>query len=119
MSLFNQVKCLFYANENKCTIKTSEYKCTVVCQSSYASFGVYEVGLQFLLNIKSLKQALINYKNTEDDGIYMDFKQKNILPEKCKIKIDVTTSRIKFYVLNANAFLEIKTEHLMKILDTK
>jgi len=119
MSLFNQAQCLFYTNENKFNIQTKEYKCTVVCQSSYASFGIYEVGLQFLFDIKSLKQALINYKTIEDDGVYMDFKQKNILPEKCKIKIEATTSRIKFYVFNADSFLEIKTEHLMKILDIK
>ena len=119
MSLFNEAKCLFYTNENKCNIKTNEYECTVVCQSNYASFGIYEVRLQFLLDLKSLKQALISYKAIEEEGVYINFNQKNVLPEKCKIKIDATTNRIKICVLNIDAFLEIKSEYLKKILDIR
>ncbi|BCZ46907.1 hypothetical protein psyc5s11_29740 [Clostridium gelidum] len=119
MCLFNEAKCLFYTNENKCNIKTNEYECTVVCQSSYASFGIYEVGFQFLLDLKILKEALINHKTIEEEGVYIDFKQKNILPEKCNIKIDATTNRIKLCVLNIDAFLEIKSEYLKKILDIR
>jgi hypothetical protein len=77
MSLFNQAQCLFYTNENKCNIQTKEYKCTVVCQSSYASFGIYEVGLQFLLDINNLKQTLRNYKTIEDNG-YISILNKKI-----------------------------------------
>jgi hypothetical protein len=116
MSLFNEGKCLFYTKENKCNIKTNEYECTVVFQSSYASFGIYEVGFQFLLNLKSLKRALISNKAIEEEGVYIDFKQKNILPEKSKIKIDATTNRMKLCIMNIDAFLEIKADYLKKIL---
>lgn len=119
MSLFNEAQCLFYTNENKCNIKTNEYKCTVVYQSGYVSFGIYEVGFQFLLDLKRVRQALVNYKTIKEEGVYIDFKQKNILPKKCNIKIDATTNRIKLCILNIDAFLEIKAEHLKKILDIR
>ena len=69
--------------------------------------------------MKSLKQALINCETIQDEGVYINFNQKDILPQKCSIKIDATTSRIKLYVVRINAFIVIKNEDLKKILDIK
>jgi len=119
VSLFKEVKSFFYSKESNGVIKGKEFKCTVVCQSGSICFVIYELGLQFLVNEKVLRETLLINKTIETEGIYIDFTDENILPVKCIIKIDITTSRTKFDIVNINSIVQIKNENLKKILDIK
>lgn len=119
MSLFKEINCYFYCKENNSVYKEKEFKCTVVCQSGSISFLIYEMGLQFVIDEKVFRKALADNKTIEAEGIYISFTDENILPVKCKIKIDVTTTVTNFNILNTNNFIGIKNEYLKKILDIK
>lgn len=119
MSLFKEVNCIFYHKENNMNFKEEEFKCTIVSQSGVMSFGIYEIGLQFLIDEKFLEEAIFGCKSIVADGIYMDFTDKEISPLKCKIKIDAEINKIEFNILNLNNVIEIKTEYLVKILNAK
>lgn len=117
MSLFNEVICTFYNIENSRDIKSDKFQCTVVSQSGFTSFGIYEIGLQFLIYEKALREALLECDSIKVDGIYMDFTDKEVSPIKCKIKIDAEINKIEFNILNLNNVIQIKTEYLVKILN--
>lgn len=117
MSLFKEVKCFCYHRENNNEFKEEEFDCTVVCQSGSISFGIYEMGIQFLLDEQILIKSLIDNKAIKAKGIYMCFTNESILPVKCNIKIDLMASEINFEILNTSNFIRIKTKDLKKILD--
>lgn len=119
MSLFNEVSCTFYHKENNMDFKAEEFECTVVTQSGSTSFGIYEIGLQFLINEKVLREAIFDCESIEVDGIYMDFTDKEVSPVKCKIKIDPDINKVGFNILNLNSVIRIKNEYLVKILNSK
>ena len=121
MFFFKDVGCHFYCKEsnNSSYNNGQELECKVICQSGTASLGIYDIGIQFLIDEKVLRKALINYKISETDCVYINFTDKNIVPIKCKIKLTVTTNETQLEVLNANSFIEMRTEHLKKILDMK
>jgi hypothetical protein len=120
MFFFKDVGCHFYCKENNISYNNSqELECKVICQSGTASLGIYDMGVQFLIDEKVLRKALINYKVLETSGVYINFTDKNVVPIKCKIKLTVTKNETQLEVLNTNSFIEMRTEHLMKILDMK
>lgn len=117
MFFFKYVGCYFYSRERNDIYNGQEFECKVICQSGTASLGIYDIGVQFLIDEKVLRKALINYKISETDCVYIDFTDKNVVPIKCKIKLTVTTNETQLEILNTNSYIEMRTEHLMKILD--
>ncbi|MDR3596802.1 hypothetical protein [Clostridium sp.] len=116
MFLFKDTRCNYYYKDSNNDLKSNEFECKVICQSGTASLGIYEVGLQCLIKEKVLREALLNYKSITADGIYINFKDKNIAPVECKFNLSVTKSLTKFKISNKDSFFEIKTENLHKVL---
>jgi hypothetical protein len=119
MLLFRDVGCHFYSKKENGSFKVKELDCKVVCQSGNVSFVMQQIGILFLLDENVLRKALLDYKGTETNGVYINFTNENVVPIKCRIKLDVTTNEVKIEILNTNRFIETKTEYLRKVLEIK
>lgn len=49
MFLFKDIGCHFYCNKGNSIFNGKEFECKVICQSEIASFGIYDIGIQFLI----------------------------------------------------------------------
>lgn len=115
--MLRRIESIFFNLEED--IKGNIMECVMIINRGSISFGYEPIGIQFLMNQKSLEEIMKDKIKKEVDCVWTKIEEDSLLPIKCKMTVSCESEVTLFNLVGTKYFFGINNGLLQEYLNIK